>query len=194
MSRFSIGWSGVRIDVRAAATLTASQPCVFVANHQSYLDYPIMASIFPANTVVVAKREIARIPAVGILFRLAGQPVIDRDRAASAHATISALADRIRRERISVWMFPEGTRNKTVAPLLPFKKGAFHLAMEAGVPVVPIVLAPLRPLFDFERGVIAGRSVQLRVLEPEAPGSTASELHDRVRRAMLDALGQAPAR
>ena len=112
MSRLTLGWGRVIVDVHGEATLTASQPCVYVANHQSYLDYPIMASVFPRDTVVVAKREIRRIPVVGTLFRLAGQTMIERDDAASAHATISELANAIRRDRMSVWMFPEGTRNR----------------------------------------------------------------------------------
>jgi 1-acyl-sn-glycerol-3-phosphate acyltransferase len=111
---------------------------VVVANHQSFLDIFLLCNI-PREMKWVAKKELFRIPWVGWAFSLAGDLSIDRGDAASASA-VMARARRYLETGMSVMIFPEGTRSID-GKLLPFKAGAFKLAVDAGVPVLPIAIS-----------------------------------------------------
>ena len=188
MSRWTLAGGRVRLRVAGREHLSAD-PRVYVANHQSFLDYPIMASVFPRRCIVVARRSILRMPVVGALYRRSGHALLDRDDPGAARRTLDALAERMRGEGVSVWMFPEGTRNRGDGRrLTPFKSGAFHLAVAAGVPVTPIVLSPLRPALDLERGFIGPSRPVLHVLPPEPPSAPAREMASRVRARMQRVL------
>src|SRR6266545_2361280 len=136
-----------RIDVEHRERLEQCRPCVIVANHQSFVDVATFGSIFPRRTVSAGKREIGRIPVFGWFYRLSGNLIIDREHARSARDSLKAAADAIQKEKISVWFMPEGHRN-TSGTLLPFKSGAFRLAIAAGVPILPVVAAPLLTVAD----------------------------------------------
>jgi 1-acyl-sn-glycerol-3-phosphate acyltransferase len=122
-----MGW---RIDVANRELLDAARPCVFVGNHQSFLDVVTFGSIFPKRTVSAGKREIGRIPIFGWFYRLSGNLVIDRSNPRGARDSLEEAARTIREEGVSVWFMPEGHRN-TGPQLLPFKTGAFRLALIA---------------------------------------------------------------
>ena len=183
-----MGWT---IDVAGRERMNAARPCVFVANHQSFLDVVTFGSIFPPRTVSAGKREIGRIPVFGWFYRLSGNLVIDRDHPRGALASLEAAAHAIGEEKLSVWFMPEGHRN-TGPKLLPFKSGAFRLARAAGVPIVPIVAAPLTALADPSRWRARRGTLRVRVLEPirvEDPGAEAvAETAARVRARMQEAL------
>eukprot|EP00042_Codosiga_hollandica_P040035 m.339891 g.339891 ORF g.339891 m.339891 type:complete len:290 (+) comp55754_c0_seq8:427-1296(+) len=113
-------------------------PCVYIMNHQGILDAVISSVAFPNNTVVVAKKTFLYVPFFGQVFWALGNIAINRsDRDGSVNAMRGA-AERVKKEGLSVFIFPEGTRNRQ-GELLPFKKGAFHLAIQAQVPIVPLV-------------------------------------------------------
>ncbi len=99
----------------------------------------------------------------------------------------------LRQDGVSIWIAPEGTRNHGTG-LLPFKKGAFHMAIAAQVPIVPIVCAPLGPLIDWKRRIFGPGALPMRILSPiPTTGLTEADLadlSDRVRSAMLAALGE----
>ena len=107
-------------------------------------------AFFPDSTVIIGKKEIRHIPIFGWLFRATGNILIDRQDAAKARTSIAEAARRIQREGWRVWMAPEGHRNQG-PEMLPFKKGAFHLAIAAQVPVVPFVVGPLAAVLDARR-------------------------------------------
>ena len=130
--------AGVRLDVRGAEHLESARPAVFLFNHQSQLDVLILAKLLRGGFTGVAKKEAANVPAFGLMFRLADVAFVDRGNTAQAKAALAPAVARLR-EGISLVMAPEGTRSATPA-LGPFKKGAFHVAMQAGVPIVPIVI------------------------------------------------------
>src|SRR6266852_1720219 len=134
-----MGWS---IEVENRERLEAFRPCVIVANHQSFLDVVTFGAIFPRRTVSAGKREIGRIPIFGWFYRLSGNLIIDRADARSALESLEQAARTMAEEKIAVWFMPEGHRN-TGPELLPFKTGAFRLALAAGAPIVPIVAEPL---------------------------------------------------
>nr|UEK51556.1 AGPAT1-like protein [Parasacculina yatsui] len=122
---------------------------VIVSNHQSAVDVLGMVELWPDvhRLASVIKREVW----LGFPFALAawlcGQIFINRRDPEAAKKTLSQVADRLDREKIKLWVFPEGTRGDGVN-LLPFKKGAFHMAVSAGVPVLPVVFSSYRSFLD----------------------------------------------
>lgn len=122
--------------------LNTVRPAVFIGNHQTELDVLMLGTIFPKYCSVTAKKSLKYIPFLGWFMALSNTVFIDRANAVSARSAMTGAAGEIKRERQSVYIFPEGTRSYAKEPvLLPFKKGAFHLAVQAGVPIVPVVVA-----------------------------------------------------
>ncbi len=129
--------AGIDLHVTGEEHLWSSRPCVFIFNHQSAIDALLVCKLLRRDVVGVAKREIKRVPVLGQAFEFAGTIFLDRaDRAGSIEALAPAV-DALRRG-LSIAIAPEGTRSPTPR-LGPFKKGAFHIAMQAGAPIVPIV-------------------------------------------------------
>jgi len=181
-----------RIDVANRELLDAARPCVFVGNHQSFLDVVTFGSIFPKRTVSAGKREIGRIPIFGWFYRLSGNLVIDRGNPRGARDSLEEAARTIRKEGVSVWFMPEGHRN-TGPELLPFKTGAFRLALAAGVPVVSIVAEPLEVIVDTRRRLARPGALRVTVLEPiptdgAAAGRSFAELAAVTRSRMQEEL------
>ena len=132
--------TGVRFTVISGKEHLKTRPAVFIGNHQSELDVLLLGSIFPPYCSVTAKKSLARVPFLGWFMALSGTVFIDRSNRSTALKAFEGAANEMRRERQSVFIFPEGTRSYAEEPrLLGFKKGAFHLAIQAGVDVVPIV-------------------------------------------------------
>jgi 1-acyl-sn-glycerol-3-phosphate acyltransferase len=183
-----MGW---RVDVANRERLDAARPCVFVGNHQSFLDLVTFGSIFPPRTVSAGKREIGRIPIFGWFYRLSGNLVIDRSNPRGARDSLEEAARTIREENVSVWFMPEGHRNRA-AELLPFKTGAFRLALAAQVPVVPIVAEPLTIIADTERRLARPGVLRVSILDPIVPesvlGSSVAELAGMARLRMQEEL------
>jgi len=115
-------------------------PQVFIGNHQNTFDLLTISGAVLEGTVSVGKKSIKWIPFFGQLYWLAGNILIDRKNKTRAAGTINQTADRMIKDKLSIWMFPEGTRSRGNG-LLPFKTGAFHTAIMAQVPVVPVVLS-----------------------------------------------------
>ncbi len=170
-----------------------TRPCVIVANHQSFADVVTFGSIFPRRTVSAGKREIGRIPVFGWFYRLSGNLIIDREHARAAHDSLAAAARTMQQENLTVWFMPEGHRNPG-PQLLPFKSGAFRLALAAGVPVLPIVAAPLTRIVDMRRRLARPGRLDVRVLDPVSTEGLQSrdlpELAERVRAAMQSAIDE----
>lgn len=127
------GWEELPHDLRSGA-----RPAVFIGNHTSLFDPPLMISTLPCRPVFVAKRELGRVPFLGWVIWLAEFIFIDRRDRSAAMASLEEAAVRISAGQAIV-AFPEGTRSQD-GHLLPFKKGAFALAFKAGVPVVPFAI------------------------------------------------------
>ncbi len=126
------GWESLPEGIRNGA------PVIFFANHASLLDPPLLISTLPDHPVFIAKKELGRVPVLGQAIHLAGFILIDRAHQKKAHASLEDAALRIRAGQ-SVAIFPEGTRTMD-GSLQPFKRGSFHLALEAGVPLVPLAI------------------------------------------------------
>lgn len=128
---------GIRVEVRHAERAQIP-PCIFVANHQNNYDLFTHSKAMIPRTVTLGKRSLLWIPLFGQIYWLSGNIMINRKNRATAVETLSKTAKRIRDEKLSVWIFPEGTRSRGRG-MLPFKSGAFHTAITAGVPIVPVV-------------------------------------------------------
>jgi len=181
------------LRVRGEDNLWKARPAVFIFNHQSKADVVICARLLRRDLAGVGKQEIKKMPVIGKVLELGGVVMIDRKNAASAIDAMRPLVDAMRSEGRSVALAPEGTRS--VSPLLgPFKKGAFHLAMQAGVPIVPIVIhnaGDVAPKGDF---VFRPATVEVDVLAPvdtsDWSPATVDEHVREVRNLFLRTLGQ----
>jgi HAD superfamily hydrolase (TIGR01490 family) len=170
--------AGVRLDVHGGEHL-ATRPAVFLFNHQSQLDVVILAKLLHGGFTGVAKKELARSPGFGLMFRLADVAFVDRHDTAQARKALQPALQKLR-DGISLVIAPEGTRSATPA-LGPFKKGAFHVAMQAGVPIVPIVIRNSGELMWRGAKIIHSGTVQVAVLPPiPTTGWVAEELGKRV--------------
>src|SRR5215217_9680376 len=158
------------------------RPYVVVSNHESFADI-LLISHLPWEMKWLSKVELFRIPIMGWMMWLAGDIPVKRGFGPSAVEAMERCRE-VLRQRVSVMIFPEGTRSRT-AELLPFKDGAFRLAIEAGVPILPIAVAGTR--HAMAKGSFQFRRAHARcvVLEPiETAGMTladVAELRERVR-------------
>ncbi|KAM9510451.1 1-acyl-sn-glycerol-3-phosphate acyltransferase alpha [Guaruba guarouba] len=182
---------GIRMAVRGAQLLPPRQPYVVVSNHQSSLDLMGMMEVLPDRCVPIAKRELLFMGAVGLVSWLGGIIFIDRRRPHRAISTMAQAAHAMLSQDVRVWVFPEGTRNHS-GSMLPFKRGAFHLAVQAQVPVVPIVISSYQHFYSKrERRFTPGRCV-IQVLPPLPTAglgpADVPALTERVRDAMLEAF------
>ncbi|MEY4270687.1 MAG: hypothetical protein RLZZ58_1903, partial [Pseudomonadota bacterium] len=185
--------AGIDLDVYGERNLWTSRPCIFIFNHQSKADVVIMAKLIRRDMGGVGKKEIRDTPIIGKLMEWAGTVFVDRADGQSAIKAMEPLVDAIRIDGKSICIAPEGTRTLT-PKLAPFKKGAFHLAMQAGVPIVPVVIhnaADVAPKNEF---VMRPATVRVDVLPPvDTSGWKRTTLNRHVadvRNLFLKCLGQ----
>jgi lysophosphatidate acyltransferase len=157
---------GLRVRITGEAGLHAYRPCIFIANHQSVLDVPILAQAFAPGSVVIAKKELRSIPFFGWIYTATGNILIDRKDNRSAVGRLKEVEEAIHRRGAAVWIFPEGTRGTEPGRMLPFKKGAFYMAVATGAPLVPVVVSPLAPSMSIPDRRLEPGDVEIRVLDP----------------------------
>ena len=131
---------GIRVKITGGEKLDRKERYVFVANHQSYFDIPVLYTGLPFALSFIAKKELFFIPFFGWGIAAIGHIWIDRDNARAARNSITRAIAMLKRKNISLVLFPEGTRSIT-GEVGEFKRGSFALAFEAGVPVVPLLSA-----------------------------------------------------
>lgn len=128
------------IEGDGADILERTKPAVIIGNHQTELDILMLGTLFPTSCSVTAKKSLAKTPFLGWFMVLSGSVFIDRADRAQAMKAFEGAAKVMREKKQSVFMFPEGTRSYSATPMfLPFKKGAFHMAVQAQVPIIPTV-------------------------------------------------------
>ncbi len=173
---------GLKLNVTGEEHLWARRPAVFVMNHQSKVDVLIVAKLLRRDFAGIGKIEIKKeSPILGGILELGGTVFIDRSSGKKAVEALKPLVELMRDEGISVAIAPEGTRTET-AELAPFKKGAFHLAQQAGVPIIPIVIHNAGKLAPKGQLAIHSGTVDIEVLSPVETGSwKASTIDEHVR-------------
>ncbi|XP_043276380.1 1-acyl-sn-glycerol-3-phosphate acyltransferase alpha isoform X1 [Venturia canescens] len=181
---------GLRWELRGREHLEKEQACIVVANHQSSLDILGMFDIWPVmdKCTVVAKKEIFYAWPFGLAAWLCGLIFIDRMNSEKARTVINLATDSIKEKKIKLWIFPEGTRHNT-GQIHPFKKGAFHVAINSQLPILPVVFSSYYFLSKKEKRFDAGRVV-ITTLPPISTKGLSTddiaELMDKTRNAMID--------
>lgn len=130
----------LKLKTEVKSLLEQQSACVIVANHQSNYDLYVIGRVVPPRTVSIGKKSLKWVPFFGQLYWLAGNVLLDRGNAQRAKQAMLTTTDTLRHKNTSIWVFPEGTRNLGKG-LLPFKKGAFQMAIAAGVPIIPVCVS-----------------------------------------------------
>lgn len=130
--------SGIRYEIHGKEFIELAKPYIYIFNHRSFLDAPIIPMSIPQEVRAIGKKELKKIPVFGaVVGKLAVW--VDRSDAESRRASLEKLM-KILNSGISVVVAPEGTRNDTNETLLPFQKGAFRLSIETGIPILPMAV------------------------------------------------------
>ncbi len=184
---------GLNLTIKGEHHLWSRRPAVFIFNHQSNVDMVIVARLLRRDISGVGKKEIGDIPLIGRILEYSGVVLIDRKDTEKAIDAMDSLIDTMKIEGKSVCMSPEGTRS-TTPKLAPFKKGAFHLALKAGVPIVPIVIHNSGDVMPKGSAIYHPATVEVEVLKPISTArwsvDTIDEHIETVHNLYLDALGQ----
>lgn len=184
--------AGIDLRVEGEGNAWAARPAVFIFNHQSALDMVLMLKVVRRDMTGIGKEEIQRSPIFGPMMKAAGAVFIDR---ANSKKAIDALEPAVRalQHGRSLVIAPEGTRSATPR-LGPFKKGAFHIAMQAGVPIVPVVFRNVLDAFPKNARIVRPATIEAKVLAPiETTDWTTESLGEEIaaiRRLYLEILRQ----
>jgi 1-acyl-sn-glycerol-3-phosphate acyltransferase len=156
--------SGMKVKVSGLENLDPKQSYVFIANHRSYLDTATMFYFLNRRIGLLAKKELLKVPILGYGMGYVNIMAIDRSNRERAIRTVRAATERIA-SGISFAVFAEGTR-APIGKLLPFKKGAFYMAVEAGVPVVPVAIRNTDMLMGKGTGTAWPGTIEMIVMPP----------------------------
>jgi len=179
----------IHVEVEGEEFLS-TRPAVYMMNHQSMLDVLIVGRLMPKQTSIMSKKSLQFTP-LGPFMTLSGAIFIDRSKNTQAVRSLEVAGQLMKKLGTSLWMFPEGTRrNQEIPDMLPLKKGGFHLAVQAGIPIVPVVTENYWRMYH--HGVFEEGRVKVRVLPPVSTtglkDQDASDLAVRVRDLMIEAL------
>jgi putative phosphoserine phosphatase/1-acylglycerol-3-phosphate O-acyltransferase len=191
----TLGATGIRLRVTGAENARAPRPAVFLFNHQSQFDVIIVPNVLAGGVTGIGKKELTKNPIFGPLMRFVGVTFIDRANTTQAKAALAPVVHTLR-DGLSIAVSPEGTRSYTPG-VGPFKKGAFHIAIQAGVPVIPVVIRNAGEI-NWRNSMIARTgTVDVAILDPiDVSGWDPNDLDDKVeavRQLYLDTLLNWPA-
>jgi 1-acyl-sn-glycerol-3-phosphate acyltransferase len=163
--------SRVRVSVKGLSQIDPARSYIYMSNHQSNFDIPVLLAHLPVQFRWLAKAELFKIPIFSRAMRGAGYVRIDRFNRESAIQSIKEAAAKMK-DGVSVMIFPEGTRSRD-GNIRPFKKGGFVMAVDSGVPIVPIILRGTWPIMDKSSLRINSGDVSLQIEKPiETTGYT----------------------
>jgi len=142
-----LAMAGIKVKITGKENVIPKTPYVFVSNHRSLFDIPVLQRFVPNDFSFVFKKEIAWVPLFGWQMQLGPHIIVDRKNPEKAMKSIEKAKKMLVQRKISVLLFPEGTRSKT-DEMLPFKRGAFHLAAQVGFPIIPVTVSGTKNLFQ----------------------------------------------
>lgn len=167
---------GLRFDVSGWEHLQTEGPYVIISNHQSSLDVLGLMEILPDRCTMIAKKELIYAGTVGLICWLGGIVFINRKKPNDAKSVMIDASKTMLDDKIRLWVFPEGTRNQT-GNLLPFKKGAFHLAVQAQVPIIPIVFSSYSSFYLRKQKQFNSGTIRIKILPKiETKGLTSDDI------------------
>jgi len=156
--------AGAKLSVSGVENIPKNKPAIYVANHCSHLDIGVLCRVAPVNLHFIGKKELAWIPIVGWYMYITGHLFIDRSDRRKAVTSLRAAALKIKSGK-NVIMFPEGTRSKN-GKLASFKSGAFHLALDAGVNIIPIHIEGTHEIWPASRNIITPGKLNVHIGQP----------------------------
>ena len=179
---------GAKVKLVGLDKLDPAGTYIFMSNHVSNLDPPVLAPVIPRRTSILAKKEIWRIPILGKALDLAEIVPVERSDRDSAIQSIRRAGE-VMQHGINMMIYPEGTRSRD-GRLLPFKKGPFHLALETGFPVVPVTILGTYEMWPKGQSFIRAGTATVVFHAPIDPKQFRSreELTEAVRAAINSAL------
>ena len=189
--RLGIRAGGIRVRIEGRENIPSGESCIFLSNHVSNLDPPILLPSLPGMSSVFLKKSLMKIPLLGIAMRMGKYvPVARGHSREEAEKSVAIAADALR-SGLHIFIFPEGTRSPD-GNLLPFKKGAFFLAAETGAPMVPIVISGTARMMRKGSLALSPGDAVVRFLPALRPANYASrdDLMDAVRLQMQAAIVQ----
>ncbi len=181
--------AGIRIEISGLEHVPVDRQCIFMCNHVSNLDPPVVLPLLPGRCSVLLKKELMRIPILGTAMRMGKFIPVERgSRRDAAQASVAAAADALR-SGLNILVFPEGTRSKD-GRLAAFKKGPFFLAQQTQAPIIPIALSGTEKMMRKGSIAITPGVARVRLLTAIDPAQyeTREELLKAVRKAIADAL------
>jgi len=181
----------VKIEVEGEEHIRNVGSAVYIGNHQSMLDLFFLGAMFPKQCSIMAKKELQWLPILGQWMTLSGAVFVDRSSNTNAIRSLAEAGAKMKQNGTSIWLFPEGTRTMSQkAAMKPFKKGAFHLALQSGIPIVPVVFENYWRMYH--PGIFGGGTFRIKILPPvKTEGYQASdvgELAVRLHASMLETL------
>jgi len=187
--RLGLRASGIRVVVIGLDQVPAGRSCIFMANHVSNLDPPVLLPVLPGRSSVLLKRELMKIPILGTAMRM-GQfvPVERGHKVEAAKASVAAAREALQ-AGLHMLVFPEGTRSRD-GRLAAFKKGPFFLAEGANAPIIPVAISGTERMMHKGSAAITPGVARVQMLAPVEPSAYASreELMAAVRGAIAEAL------
>jgi 1-acyl-sn-glycerol-3-phosphate acyltransferase len=189
--RFAPGLLGLKVDIRGLDVIDRTKSYVFMSNHLSFIDGPLLFLLIPQLVRVILKKEVFRIPIVGLGMRYMGFIPVDRKGVNSGRVSVEYAARLMKKRRYSFLIFPEGTRSLD-GNLQRFRRGGFFLALAAGVAVAPIAIRGTRELMPKGSPFAKPGQVRVTFCRPLAVDGYGPEelsaLMERTRATILDAV------
>lgn len=176
-SRLLLRISGVRVRVEGLDKIAPGGSYLFVSNHRSYMDVPVILSQIPVQFRFLANKNLFAVPFIGYHLKRAGHLAVNNANPRESLKSMSEAARVIQQRGVSILIFPEGGR--TDGEMRPFKDGAAYVAIKAGVPVVPIALIGMRDILPMGSGYVFGGDVTMCIGDPLP--TIDLTLHDRTR-------------
>lgn len=175
---------GIRIKTTGLDKLDPATPYIFMSNHFSFLDGPLLVTVIGRPVRVIVKRFVFRVPVLGLGMRFAGYVPLDKEGAGAGRASIARAARSIKEKGYSFLIFPEGMRSWE-GTIQPFRRGGFFLALESGSPIVPISIRGTYELMPRGQWFVRKGLVRITFHDPIPVGGasegTMAELMNRVR-------------
>jgi 1-acyl-sn-glycerol-3-phosphate acyltransferase len=184
--------SNIKVGVKGLSNLKPGRSYIYMPNHMSNFDIPVLQAYLPVQFRWLAKAELYKIPIFGYAMKRAGYISIDRFDRKSAMESLNKVA-KIIRDGVSVIIFPEGTRSRT-NKVQPFKKGGFFLAVDSGVPIIPIIIRGTERIMPKKQMSIKPGNVTLEITRPinssDYTRETKDDLMEKVRDIILGSFEQ----
>jgi 1-acyl-sn-glycerol-3-phosphate acyltransferase len=189
--RLGLALVSVKVEVSGLGRLDPNQTYIFTPNHQSLIEVPLFVTYLGRNPAYLGKKEVFKYPVFGRGIRLIGVVPVDRSNSPAAVESAKLATENLRRGKSYV-VYPEGTRSKD-GGLLPFKKGAFMMAIDAGVPLVPITVSGATKIMPKGEVKVFPSTVRITIHHPIQTAGYSKEnvveLMGKVREKVFSALG-----